>query len=115
VDINELRLLKKGWNGVIDTPAPNKVSIDNAELLVNLSMDDGIEVGYIQPSHNGGVNLIYIGDMKTIVTDQKWVKVECDNDGDIGVLLSDGNIWFILKEFITINESIKRIKEWLKG
>lgn len=113
MEIKELMKLKKGWDGDSAT-APNKVSISNAELLIDHFNKVDIEVNYIQPSHNGGVNLIYIGNTKPIITDVKWVKIECDNDGDIGILLSDGTVWFILTEFITISESIQKVKTWLR-
>jgi len=112
MNIDEIKKLKKGWNGE-DAVQPNKVSIKNAESVIEALETVGVFVGYIQPSESGGVLLIYIGDIKSDVRDQKWCKIECDNDGDIGILFSDGKVLFILREFITMKECIDRIKQWL--
>lgn len=112
-DLERFRKFEKGWDSY-DADPPNDGAIRLTKNMIVMLETHGVDVNYVQPSVEGGLALIMVGQQpNTSVKEQHWVKIECDNDGDIGVCLSDGRVWFIMEEFITVKESIDKIKEWL--
>ena len=68
---------------MLEEPEPNEISIKNHERILGL-IEQGSKT--VTTAGEGGMAIIYTKGRETL-----WF--ECDNDGDITVVLSDGTSW----------------------
>jgi len=107
--IEELSNLKNNWDG-LGAIIPNKDAIIMAKKMVDILYNYDLDVNWVKPFVKGGIDLLLISN-----DNKKWCKIKIDNDKDIGICLSNGDIWFIIDDFYTIEDSLDKIKGWLNG
>lgn len=104
--ICEMQRLQEEWK-TIEHEAPDEGCIMVAKNMAILLNQHAIRIDWLQAEYHGAIKFVMIG------SDDKWCEIVCDNDGDIGVCLSDGSVWVVMDDYYTIGDSMKRIKKWL--
>lgn len=79
--LEDCEALEEGWNGY-SAPPPEKVALENAQMLLKQMQKCGCEPTRIAPSAMGGIAI-------TRKINSKKVLIECYNDGRIFALFSD--------------------------
>lgn len=94
-------------------PEISNETIEKTKDIINIFDLNGININFVKPNDNK-LSLIIVGEMVENVKNQKWCEISILG-GLIGVCLSTGDVFFIMKDFITMQDGIKKIKEFLKN
>ena len=94
-------------------PEISNETIEKTKDIINIFDLNDLIINFVKPN-NDKLSLIIVGKMVENVKNQKWCDVSI-LDGLIGVCLSNGDVFFIMRDFITMQEGIKKIKEFLEN
>lgn len=109
--LSSLRNLKKNWNGYGSAP-PNKNAFRNADDVIDILRQKGLEPYHISPSAEEGIAISFS-------KGERHALIECYNDGDIAAAVfqkkKEPETWICGTSTNELSETVERIFTYLNG